>query len=135
MAGMGAAQACLGLAARRRPVPTPELTLPAPRTVVLVPICNEDPVSTFARIAAMDQSLQSARMTTDIAILSDTRDPDNAAIEEQVYRRLIEETDGVAASSIAAAQIIAGARPATSKTSSANPVGPMSWPSFWTPTA
>ncbi len=90
----GAAQACLGLGARRRPLPNPELTLPAPATVVLVPICNEDPVSTFARIAAMDRSLIAANMPADIAILSDTRDPENAAIEEQVYLRLLEETLG-----------------------------------------
>ncbi|NVO23909.1 glucans biosynthesis glucosyltransferase MdoH [Donghicola mangrovi] len=90
----GAAQACLGLAARKRPVPSPDLQLPAPSTVVLVPICNEDPVSTFARIAAMDRSLHAANMPADIAILSDTRDPANAAIEEQVYLRLIRETNG-----------------------------------------
>lgn len=90
----GAAQACLGLAARRRPVPAPDLTEPVPPTVVLVPICNEDPVSTFARIAAMDRSLEAAGLPADIAILSDTRDPLNARAEEQVYRRLIEETQG-----------------------------------------
>ncbi|MCE8471342.1 glucans biosynthesis glucosyltransferase MdoH, partial [Rhodovulum sulfidophilum] len=68
--------------------------LPHQPTVVLVPICNEDPVTTFARIAAMDGSIQAAGLRCDIAVLSDTRDPENAARERDVFARLLAETGG-----------------------------------------
>ncbi|GAA0288153.1 glucans biosynthesis glucosyltransferase MdoH [Rhodovulum strictum] len=90
----GAAGAFIGLAARRRRVTPPPLTLPQPPTVVLVPICNEDPVTTFARIAAMDGSIRAAGLSVDIAVLSDTRDDLAAARERDAFARLLDETGG-----------------------------------------
>lgn len=90
----GAALAFTGLAPAR-PVAAPDLAAgPAPRTVVLVPICNEDPVTTFARIAAMDQSIRAAGVEADIAILSDTRDAGGALRERHAYVRLLQITGG-----------------------------------------
>ncbi|MBV7377627.1 glucans biosynthesis glucosyltransferase MdoH [Maritimibacter dapengensis] len=63
-------------------------------TVVLVPICNEDPVATFARIAAMDGSIREAGLDLDIVILSDTRSVDGQAAEQAAFRMLIAETQG-----------------------------------------
>jgi membrane glycosyltransferase len=90
----GAAGALLGLAPRRRRALEPALRFPQPRTIVLVPICNEDPVTTFARIAAMDGSIRAAGLAVDIAILSDTQKPDAAEREEAAFRRLLDDTHG-----------------------------------------
>lgn len=91
----GAAQALVGLPARRGgPTSEPELDATRHDTVILVPICNEDPVATFARIAAMDGSAARAGLDADIAILSDTRDPEAAAQEEAAFARLLRETGG-----------------------------------------
>lgn len=68
--------------------------VPQPPTVVLVPICNEDPLTTFARIAAMDRSIREAGVAADIAILSDTRDPSGALRERQAFVRLLATTGG-----------------------------------------
>jgi membrane glycosyltransferase len=67
---------------------------PQPPTVVLVPICNEDPVTTFARIAAMDRSIRQAGVAAHVAILSDTRDPQAADLERRTFVRLLQETEG-----------------------------------------
>jgi membrane glycosyltransferase len=64
------------------------------RTVVLVPICNEDAIATFARIAAMDLSIRQAGLDLDIVILSDTRAEDKQAAEHAAFRMLIAETQG-----------------------------------------
>ena len=65
------------------------------RTVVLVPICNEDPVVTFARVAAIMQSVGEATdATVHYAILSDTRDPNLARNEELWFARLMADTGG-----------------------------------------
>ena len=77
-----------------RAKPVPELQGPQPSLVILMPICNEAPVSTFARIAAMDRSIREAGLTADIAILSDTRDEGAALRERHVYVRLLSETNG-----------------------------------------
>lgn len=90
----GAAQALLGLTPRLSAPKRPALPTPHSPTVVLVPICNEDPVTTFARIAAMDASIRAAGVTADIAILSDTRNEENAALERATYLRLLKETNG-----------------------------------------
>ena len=90
----GAAQALLGLPGRGQKRAVPDIAMPQPRTVVLVPICNEDPVATFARIAAMDASVQAAGVSADFAVLSDTRDDDAAAQERNTFVRLLAETDG-----------------------------------------
>ncbi len=68
----------------------------AGRCVMLVPVCNEDPVATFARIAAMEAELAAteAGRRVDIAILSDTRDPAAAAAERRWFLRLLQEQRG-----------------------------------------
>ncbi|SFA74813.1 membrane glycosyltransferase [Poseidonocella pacifica] len=89
----GAALAFLGLPAGRT-APLPDLSGPPPPTAVLVPICNEDPVSTFARIAAMDRSFAQAGLPLHIAVLSDTRDEHAAQLERITFERLLSETNG-----------------------------------------
>ncbi len=89
--------ACLGLvglkrSAFRAPRNAGDLTS---RTVVLVPVYNEDPVVTFARVAAMVRSCrQATALPVHFAILSDTRDATVAAAEERWFARLLEETGG-----------------------------------------
>lgn len=91
----GAAQALIGLFSRP-PAPPAAPALPSRRalSVVLVPICNEDPVATFARIAAMDASLAEAglRDCVHLAILSDSRDDAIAQRERFWFTRLMAET-------------------------------------------
>jgi membrane glycosyltransferase len=88
----GAALGLIGLwpMPRRRPATAPITG----RTCVLMPVCNEDPDVTFARIAAMDASLAGAPAEVHFAILSDTSDPGIAAREELLFRRLIAESGG-----------------------------------------
>lgn len=92
----GAALVLVGLRRRRAAAVPP--TLPPQseirgRCVIVVPICNEDPVATFSRIAAMDMGLAERPEGDrfDVAILSDTRDELTATREERWYQRLIEE--------------------------------------------
>lgn len=67
--------------------------LPVGRTAVLVPIYNEEPVATFARVAAMNRQLVAlgAADRFHFAILSDTTDADVAAREVVSFERLIRE--------------------------------------------
>lgn len=67
--------------------------LPRGRTAVLVPIYNEDPVATFARVAAMNRQLVGlgAADRFHFAILSDTTDADVAAREVVSFEHLIRE--------------------------------------------
>ncbi len=90
----GAAQAFLGLPPLRGLPPLPKLQLPHPPTVMLLPICNEDPVAAAARIAAMDASMKAAGLDVHIAILSDTRDPEALARERAAFGLLRERIDG-----------------------------------------
>ena len=88
----GAAQGLLGLTTR--PVPGPSISGPIRgRTVILVPVYNEDPVTTFARIAAMDASIraEATGATFDFAILSDTRNEAIAARERLWFQRLLQD--------------------------------------------
>ncbi|MDT8856404.1 glucans biosynthesis glucosyltransferase MdoH [Paracoccaceae bacterium Fryx2] len=96
----GAAQGILGLMTRPKP---PRRRLDGPirgRTAILVPVYNEDPVTTFSRIAAMDASVAAALdaagsdAQVHVAILSDTRDPAIAAREQLWFLRLLRERDG-----------------------------------------
>lgn len=65
------------------------------RTAVLVPIYNEDPAVTFARVAAMYRSVSEAtNAVVHFAILSDTRDPKLGEKEELWFARLMDEVDG-----------------------------------------
>jgi len=89
--------ACLGLIGLK-PMPGKPARTTAPitgRSVVLVPICNEDPTVTFARVAAMMQSTAEATPAlVHFAILSDTRDPALAQLEEYWFARLMADTGG-----------------------------------------
>ncbi len=91
----GAAQGLIGLTTR--PVAAPRIDGPLKgRTAILVPVYNEDPVSTFARVAAMDASLEAEvdRDLFDIAILSDTRIEDIAVREQLWFLRLLRDRNG-----------------------------------------
>ena len=91
----GAAQGLLGLTTR--PVLWPDARSPIRgRTVILVPVYNEDPATTFARIAAMDASLRAedTGAVVDFAILSDTTNDAIAARERFWFLRLLTETQG-----------------------------------------
>jgi membrane glycosyltransferase len=91
----GAAQGLLGLTTR--PVLWPDTRAPIRgRTVILVPVYNEDPVTTFARIAAMDASIRAedTGAVFDLAVLSDTTNKVIAAREGLWFLRLLTETQG-----------------------------------------
>ncbi len=97
----GASMVLLGLSSgaadRPRPVPArPPTSDGAGRVAILVPICREDPVETFSRVAAMEASLAAAGASDrfDIAILSDTRDKATADRERHWFRRLTRERVG-----------------------------------------
>ncbi|MBP0483908.1 glucans biosynthesis glucosyltransferase MdoH [Sagittula salina] len=85
----GAAQALIGLPDLRRRVR--ELPAPTAPTVVLLPICNEDPVAASARLEAMEQSCRAAGLTVDFAVLSDTRDRQAQAREYAAFLPLLRE--------------------------------------------
>lgn len=89
----GAVQALAGLATRPPQVPRDIGPLTG-TTAILVPVYNEDPVATFARIAAMEASLQATGHAArfHFAILSDTRDEAIAALERRWFLRLLAET-------------------------------------------
>lgn len=90
----GAAQALVGLPAHRRSTVAPPLARPHRPTVLLIPICNEDPVQAFARVAAMDRSMLDQDLSVDIAILSDTRDGTHLAREKAAFSMLLQTTGG-----------------------------------------
>ncbi|WP_319532538.1 glucans biosynthesis glucosyltransferase MdoH [uncultured Cohaesibacter sp.] len=92
----GGIQGLLGLTTNPS---TPSLNRDAPiqgRTVVIMPVYNEDPLVSFSRLAAMDQSLKETGVDADIhfAILSDSRNPAIAALEEQLFVRLVSDVQG-----------------------------------------
>ncbi|RPE72120.1 membrane glycosyltransferase [Pacificibacter maritimus] len=88
----GAALGLMGLYPKGRKSAAPLEGRSSSKTVVLVPICNEDPIATFARIAAMDASIRDMGLNLDIAVLSDTRAPEKQAAEHSAFRRLMAET-------------------------------------------
>ena len=92
----GAATALLGLTARQGAAVAEVAGPVRGRTVVIVPVYNEDPTVTFARIAAMDDSFRAlgSGATLDFAILSDTRDEAIAARERQMFARLVARQQG-----------------------------------------
>lgn len=79
------------LSPRRRSRLSP--ALPRGRTAILVPIYNEEPVATFARVAAMNRQLVAlgAADLFHFAILSDTTDIEVAAQELANFERLTHE--------------------------------------------
>lgn len=92
----GAATALLGLTLRQHETP-PRATGPIRgKTVIIVPVYNEDPVGTFSRIAAMDTSLRvlGTPAHIDFAVLSDTTNDAIAARERQWFARLLAERNG-----------------------------------------
>ena len=90
----GAAQGLLGLTTRPVAPEVPQGAI-AGRTAILVPVYNEDPVITFARVAAMDQSIAATGTdaTIHFAILSDTRNEEIAAREALWFLRLLRDRD------------------------------------------
>lgn len=88
----GAVLGILGLPPLRRP--KAEVAVITARTVVLVPICNEDALTTFARVAAMHRQLVGAPAAIDFAILSDTGSAEGARAEEDALERLLAEVNG-----------------------------------------
>ena len=92
----GAATAFLGLTLRHRDAPLRATGPIRGRTVVIVPVYNEDPVDTFARIAAMDASLRASGTPAhiDFAVLSDTTNDAVAAREQQWFARLVAQQNG-----------------------------------------
>ena len=70
----------------------PETPLPQPsaRTAILMPIHNEAPGPVFSRLAAMARSLREVRAAEafDLFVLSDTRNPDIARLEQSAVERL-----------------------------------------------
>lgn len=89
----GAVQGLMGLTTRAEP---PARALEGPlteRCVVLVPVYNEDPVTTFSRVAAMDESLQATGQghLFHFAILSDSRNETIAARERLWFLRLVQD--------------------------------------------
>lgn len=93
----GAILALIGLTSTARP---PLYNPAAPirgRTVVLVPVYNEDPLVTFSRIAAMDASLAAtgSPAQVDFAVLSDTRNEVIAAREVHLFAHLVAERAAV----------------------------------------
>jgi membrane glycosyltransferase len=86
----GAATALLGLTTRAMPPPAEPAQIYG-KTIIIVPVYNEDPRDTFARIAAMDASLNALapQCTLDFAVLSDTRDEAIAAQERIWFAHLV----------------------------------------------
>lgn len=93
----GAAQALVGL----RPLgPAPDVGLEPgarPATVILLPICNEDPVPAAARVRAMRASAGEAGIRADVAILSDTSEPRALERERAAFGPLLRESEAGAA--------------------------------------
>ena len=91
----GAFTALAGLTTRPPAVPRDPGPLRA-MTAILVPVYNEDPVATFARIAAMEASLRATGYSDrfHFAILSDTRNDEVAARERLWFLRLLADTNG-----------------------------------------
>lgn len=86
----GAATGLLGLFSMGRGRARTSLPPAIGRTAVLVPIYNEDPASTFARVAAMAEGLDRLGLADrfDIAILSDTTSEAIALEEASWFARL-----------------------------------------------
>jgi len=90
----GASLSLLGLFYVDDPVPRLADDMPLRgRTAILVPVYNEDPASTFSRVAAMDEELQAAGAghMFDFAILSDTTSAVIAEEEAMWLGRLLHD--------------------------------------------
>ena len=91
----GGAAAMIGLFVRHRLAPFDPCEKPRGLTAILVPVYNEDPLVTFARIGAMNRSLCQLGIAErfHFAILSDTTALDVAATEAMWFERLMAEPD------------------------------------------
>lgn len=85
----GAMQSVEGLIMARKPPALMTSAITA-RTVILMPVYNEDPSAVFARVAAMDNAIGQLGMAEnfDFAILSDTQDDQLGAQEERWFVHL-----------------------------------------------
>lgn len=65
------------------------------KTAILMPVYNEDPATSFARVAAMDAALEDTGLLDKFhfAILSDTTNDDVGLLEELWFAKLIETRD------------------------------------------
>jgi len=93
----GAIQALIGLTSfSHAPTYDPQAPITA-RTIVLVPVYNEDPLVTFSRIAAMDASIEATGEAAEIhfAVLSDSRNEVIAAREVHLFAHLVEERNAL----------------------------------------
>ena len=92
----GGIQGVIGLTSSASKQPKERVLTIKGRTVILMPVYNEDPVVSFSRLAAMDRSLKIADASANIhfAILSDTRSDEIARREEDMFVRLVEECNG-----------------------------------------
>jgi membrane glycosyltransferase len=87
----GAGLSLIGLWPGRRKAP---LDTPIHgKTAVLMPVCNEDPAPTFARVAAMVAALKNSPADIHFAILSDSSRPEAVAGEAFWFERLLAETN------------------------------------------
>jgi membrane glycosyltransferase len=90
----GAALSLLGLLYYPEPIERLPVERPLKgRTAILVPIYNEDPVSTFSRVAAMDEGLEQLGVGDrfDFALLSDTTNEAIAEEEALWWARLVHD--------------------------------------------
>jgi membrane glycosyltransferase len=92
----GAAQALIGLFSRPKAPPVDPAAPIRGRTAILMPVYNEDPRTSFSRLAAMEASLRATGDPAEIhfAVLSDTRKDEIANDERLLFARLVEETNG-----------------------------------------
>ncbi|RWR33020.1 glucans biosynthesis glucosyltransferase MdoH [Sinirhodobacter populi] len=93
----GAVQALIGLTSHAKPPPYDPKAPILGRTAILMPVYNEDPLATFSRVAAMEESL---RRTGDpavvhFAILSDTRNETIARRELVMFKHLLLDRNGL----------------------------------------
>ena len=91
----GGAAGIIGLFVRHRTPKFDAQQAPRGLTAILVPIYNEDPLVTFARVAAMNRSLRSLgiHQRFHFAILSDTTALEVAAMEAVWFQQLVAEPD------------------------------------------
>ncbi|RYH00352.1 MAG: glycosyltransferase, partial [Alphaproteobacteria bacterium] len=89
----GGTTGVLGAVSPSRTSPTGPVAAPKGLTAILVPIYNEDPASTFSRIAAMNRSLIAEGIAErfHFAILSDSTSLEVAAQEALWFEQLIRE--------------------------------------------
>lgn len=93
----GAIQALIGLTSFAHP-PAHDPAAPIRgRSVILMPVYNEDPLATFSRVAAMEASLRETGDPAQIhfAILSDTRNETIARRELVLFKHLVEDRNGM----------------------------------------